>query len=132
MERNIWMVEVREANSTKEKKAFVKFPLELYKDCPQFVPFLLSDELDNFNPKRKIQRLIFAKPKCFWHIVMAGLLGVSVLLSAMLPIKSGAQAEFGLHVWISLMITRLAKHYSTLLSRGAREGLARDPWADGL
>lgn len=52
MERNIWMVEVREANSTKEKKAFVKFPLELYKDCPQFVPFLLSDELDNFNPKK--------------------------------------------------------------------------------
>lgn len=46
------MVEVREANSTKEKKAFVKFPLELYKDCPQFVPFLLSDELDNFNPKK--------------------------------------------------------------------------------
>ena len=52
MERNIWMVEVREAISTKEKKAFVKFPLELYKDCPQFVPFLLSDELDNFNPKK--------------------------------------------------------------------------------
>ena len=46
------MVEVREAISTKEKKAFVKFPLELYKDCPQFVPFLLSDELDNFNPKK--------------------------------------------------------------------------------
>lgn len=46
------MVEVREAITAKEKKAFVKFPLELYKSCPQFVPFLLSDELDNFNPKK--------------------------------------------------------------------------------
>ena len=52
MERNIYMVEVREAITAKEKKAFVKFPLELYKSCPQFVPFLLSDELDNFNPKK--------------------------------------------------------------------------------
>ena len=90
------MVEVRESNSTKEKKAFVKFPLELYKDCPQFVPFLLSDELDNFNPKKN-PAFDFCEAKMFLAYRdgrVVGRIG-AIIRSMSAQIKSGAQAEFG-------------------------------------
>lgn len=34
------------------KKAFVKFPIKLYKDCPYYVPSLILDELDTLNTKK--------------------------------------------------------------------------------
>lgn len=46
------MVEIREVKTKKEKRAFAKFPLQLYKDCPQYVPDLISDEIANFEPKK--------------------------------------------------------------------------------
>lgn len=39
-------------NDKKAKKAFVKFPIELYKDCPYYVPSLVLDELETLNPKK--------------------------------------------------------------------------------
>ena len=45
-------VEIKEVVTSKEKKAFAKYPLKLYKDCPQYVPDLISDELANFDPKK--------------------------------------------------------------------------------
>lgn len=33
-------------------KAFVKFPIKLYKDCPYYVPPLILDELGTLNPKK--------------------------------------------------------------------------------
>lgn len=34
------------------KKAFVKFPIKLYKDCPYYVPPLILDELDTLDIKK--------------------------------------------------------------------------------
>lgn len=39
-------------NDRSTKKAFVKFPIELYKDCPYYVPSLVLDELETLNPKK--------------------------------------------------------------------------------
>lgn len=38
------MIEIREVKTKKEQKAFINFPLELYRDCPYFVPPLYGDE----------------------------------------------------------------------------------------
>lgn len=43
------MVEIREVKTRKEKKEFVNFPLNLYKDCEYFVPLFYSDEMKLFN-----------------------------------------------------------------------------------
>ena len=42
------MISVRPVSGRKEQKEFVEFPLRLYKDCPQFVPPLYSDEMAVF------------------------------------------------------------------------------------
>lgn len=38
------MIEIREVKTKKEQKAFIEFPLKLYKDSPYFVPPLYADE----------------------------------------------------------------------------------------
>ncbi|MCQ2512525.1 MAG: hypothetical protein MJ092_03965 [Lachnospiraceae bacterium] len=43
------MVVIREAKSKKEQKDFLNFPIELYRDCPNFVPPLYMDEKKIFN-----------------------------------------------------------------------------------
>jgi GNAT superfamily N-acetyltransferase len=45
------MIQVREARSRREMKDFVKFPFSLYRDSPYWVPPLIKDELDSFDPK---------------------------------------------------------------------------------
>ncbi|WP_165041180.1 hypothetical protein [Dysgonomonas sp. ZJ709] len=41
------------SNSDKAaKKAFVKFPIKLYKDCPYYVPSLILDELETLNVEK--------------------------------------------------------------------------------
>ncbi|MDR2954365.1 MAG: hypothetical protein LBV43_04720 [Prevotella sp.] len=40
------------SNSKALKKAFVKFPIGLYKGCPYYVPPLILDELDTLNKKK--------------------------------------------------------------------------------
>lgn len=39
-------------NDKASKKAFVKFPIKLYKGCPYYVPPLILDELDTLNTKK--------------------------------------------------------------------------------
>lgn len=47
------MLVVREiTNDKKGKKRFFKFPVELYKNCPYFVPALYIDEESEFDPKQ--------------------------------------------------------------------------------
>lgn len=46
------MIEIREVTTKKQIKQFAKFPLKLYKNCPYYVPSLLSDEINIFNPKK--------------------------------------------------------------------------------
>ena len=45
-------LEIREVTTEKELKQFVKFPFQLYKNTPQWVPPLISDELETFNPSK--------------------------------------------------------------------------------
>jgi hypothetical protein len=46
------MVEVREVKTRKERRIFASFNADMYKDVPQAIPDLVSDEYDNFNPKK--------------------------------------------------------------------------------
>ena len=46
------MVEVKQINSKKEMKKFVKFPTDLYKGNPNYVPPFELDELNLTNPKK--------------------------------------------------------------------------------
>jgi hypothetical protein len=47
-------VVIRKVNENDKalKKAFVKFPIKLYKDCPYYAPSLILDELDTLNIKK--------------------------------------------------------------------------------
>ena len=44
------MVSVTEVTTKKQQREFLDFPLELYKDCPYFVPPLYGDEKKLFRP----------------------------------------------------------------------------------
>lgn len=46
------MVEVREVSSKKERKIFAAFNADMYKDIPQAIPDLVSDEYSNFLPNK--------------------------------------------------------------------------------
>jgi GNAT superfamily N-acetyltransferase len=43
------MIEIKEVGSKKERKAFVKFPFELYKSSPYWVPPIISEEISVFD-----------------------------------------------------------------------------------
>jgi len=46
------MIVVKEAISKKELTEFVKFPFSLYKDNPYWVPPIIADELESFDPTK--------------------------------------------------------------------------------
>lgn len=58
------MVSIVEVDSKKALKAFVKFPLTLYKDCKEYVPALLIDELHTLR-KDKNPAMEFCEAK-YW------------------------------------------------------------------
>ncbi len=43
------MIIIKEAKTKAEIKEFVKFPFKLYKDCPYWIPPLISEETENFD-----------------------------------------------------------------------------------
>ena len=45
-------VTVKEVTTKQELKTFVKFPLELYKGCPYYVPGLFMDEMSTLDPAK--------------------------------------------------------------------------------
>ena len=45
-------VTVKEVQSRKELRQFVKFPLRLYKDCPYYVPSIYLDEMSTLDPAK--------------------------------------------------------------------------------
>lgn len=45
-------IEIREVTSKKDLKTFIRLPFKLYEDCPYWVPPLIMDELDCFNPQK--------------------------------------------------------------------------------
>ena len=46
------MVTIRQVQTRKDRKRFICFQNRLYRDIPQYVPTLLSDELANLDPKK--------------------------------------------------------------------------------
>jgi ribosomal protein S18 acetylase RimI-like enzyme len=46
------MITVKEIQSNSELKTFVKFPFELYKDSPYWVPPIINEELTTFNKEK--------------------------------------------------------------------------------
>ena len=46
------MVTIKQVITRRDLNLFLAFPNRLYKDCPYYVPDLLSDELNNLNPKK--------------------------------------------------------------------------------
>ena len=48
------MIEIKPVITKKDIKAFAKYPLELYKDCPYYVPNILADELTIFDEKKNL------------------------------------------------------------------------------
>ncbi len=46
------VIQIKEVTNKQELKAFVKFPMELYKDCKYFVPPLISQEMLTLNKEK--------------------------------------------------------------------------------
>jgi GNAT superfamily N-acetyltransferase len=57
-------VTVKPVECGKDLRVFVRFPLDLYKDCPYFVPGLYSDEISTLDPKKNPMGK-FSKSRCF-------------------------------------------------------------------
>lgn len=70
------MIEVREVSTRRERKLFASFNADMYKHVPQAIPDLVSDEYNNFNPKKnpafeycKVKQfLAFKDGKCVGRI----------------------------------------------------------------
>ena len=45
-------VTIKKVETKAELKTFIKFPLELYKDCPYYVPNIFVDEMTALNPQK--------------------------------------------------------------------------------
>ena len=46
------MLTVKEVKTRRDKKRFIQFQNDLYKDCPYYVPTMMMDEMANLNPKK--------------------------------------------------------------------------------
>lgn len=46
------MVVIKEVVTKKEQRIFALFPTKMYRNVPQAIPDLISDEINNFNPKK--------------------------------------------------------------------------------
>ena len=55
---------VKEVTTRKELRKFVNFPMQLYRDVPQFVPPFYGDDLDDWNPKKN-PAFEYCEAKCF-------------------------------------------------------------------
>jgi len=53
-------ITIKEVKTAEYFKAFVKFPFELYKDNPYWVPPLISDEINSFKPENDIFKTVDA------------------------------------------------------------------------
>jgi hypothetical protein len=47
-------IEIRQATNRGERVAFVKFPWRVYRDDPNWVPPLISDQLDHLDPQKSV------------------------------------------------------------------------------
>ena len=61
------MVIIKEVKTKKDLRTFAAFNEKMYRDVPQAMPDLISDEISNFNPK-KIRLLTMQNPDSGLHI----------------------------------------------------------------
>ena len=57
-------VKIVKVTAKSDLKKFIKFPYELYKGCENWVPALIGDEYDTFNPKKNAA-FEFCKAECY-------------------------------------------------------------------
>lgn len=48
------MVTIKEVKTRKDLRTFASFNEKMYRDVPQAMPDLISDEMANFNPKKTL------------------------------------------------------------------------------
>ena len=58
------MVEIREVTTRRQLRQFVSFPNVLYRDVPQYIPPVLADELDDWNPGKN-PAFSYCEAKCW-------------------------------------------------------------------
>lgn len=61
------MITLIEAKTPEQMKTFVKFPFELYKNDPYWVPPLIQDELDTFD---KTQNPVFNNAEAYYYLAV--------------------------------------------------------------
>lgn len=47
------MVEIKQVRTRSELKRFVTYPNQLYRDVPQYMPPLISEDMADWNPARQ-------------------------------------------------------------------------------
>ena len=67
-------IEIKKVTNRRGLRQFVTFPERLYKDCPNWVPPLVGDEYDTFNP-RKNDAYAFCEAECFLAVRDGGVVG---------------------------------------------------------
>lgn len=55
------MITIKEVTTSEDLKTFVKFPFELYKNNKYWVPPIIQDEIETFNPSNPIFKTVEAK-----------------------------------------------------------------------
>ena len=58
------MVIVQEVKSKRDLRKFARYPVQLYKNCPYYVPSFYADELKIMDPKKNFS-LPHCEVKCF-------------------------------------------------------------------
>ncbi len=97
-------IELREVKTPKDLKAFIRFPLDLYKNNPYYVPNLYDDEVGNLSPDKN-PALKEARAK-YWMAYKDGKVAgrVAAILMPKEEIKWGAKLmRFG---WIDFIDDR--------------------------
>ncbi len=63
------MIEIREAKSPAEMRQFVRFPFRLYRETPQWVPPLISEELNSLHPSKNP---VFKHAQAWFYLAFQG------------------------------------------------------------
>ena len=58
------MVEIREVRTRSELRRFVNYPNLLFKDVPQYIPAMIGDDMDDWNPKKN-PAFSYCEAKCW-------------------------------------------------------------------
>ena len=84
------MVEITEVTTRRQLRKFVDFPNELYRDVPQYIPPLISQDLDDWNP-RKNPAFAYCDAKCWLALRDGKVVGrIGAILSRRANEKWGA------------------------------------------